>query len=203
MFDDALRPIKDRFLVPVSRSVGLQVSPTAMTLLSLATGLVSAALLLQQRYGSALAAWLVSRLLDGLDGTIARVHARQSDFGAYLDILCDFVVYLAVPIALVLGRGATTSTLLALVFLLASFYLNAASWMYLAAILEKRRVGASVRGEQTSVSMPDGLIGGSETIAFYSAFILLPQHLVALYGLMAALVVFTAAQRLVWAWRRL
>lgn len=199
MLDYALRPLKDRVLIPVARPVGLRISPTTVTLLALATGLLAAGLLLTRQYGLALALWLTSRMLDGLDGTIARTHARQSDFGGYLDILCDFVVYAAIPAALVLGRPLTPAPLIALALLLATFYVNAASWMYLAAILEKRSAGAGARGEQTTISMPAGLVGGTETIAFYCAFILLPAHTVLLFGTLAALVGASVLQRLFWA----
>ncbi len=203
MLDRALRPTKDRILVPVSRSVGLHMSPTAVTLLALATGLLAAALLFQGRYGEAMAAWVGSRILDGLDGTIARTHQSVSDFGGYLDLLCDFVVYAAIPTALVLGRPLETAPMVALLALLAAFYVNAASWMVLAAILEKRAVGAAARMEQTSVTMPSALIEGSETIAFYSAFILLPEQTVPLFVTMAVLVAVSSGQRVVWAWRNL
>lgn len=36
----------------------------------------------------------------GIDGLVARVSGQQTDFGGYLDILCDFVVYAAIPIGL-------------------------------------------------------------------------------------------------------
>ncbi|MBW3627955.1 MAG: CDP-alcohol phosphatidyltransferase family protein [Gemmatimonadetes bacterium] len=203
MLDHALRPIKDRVLDPVARPLGLRVSPSAVTILALATGLLAAAALATQRYGLALAAWLCSRVLDGLDGALARKQGRQSDWGGYLDILADFFVYAAVPTALVLGRPLDSPPLIALSLLLAAFYMNAASWMYLAAILEKRSAGAAARGEQTTVSMPDGVVGGTETIVFYCAFILLPQHVVPLFGAMAALVGVSVLQRLLWAARHL
>ena len=59
--------------------------------------------------------------------------------------------------------------------LVASFYVNAASWMYLAALLEQRNDGAAARGETTAVTMPPGLIGGAETVAFYAAFLALAR----------------------------
>jgi hypothetical protein len=51
--------------------------------------------------------------------------------------------------------------------------------------------------------MPAGLIGGTETIIFYSLFLLWPLYLVPLYLLMAGLVLVTVGQRLVWASRHL
>jgi hypothetical protein len=80
---------------------------------------------------------------------------------------------------------------------------NAASWMYLAAILERRGAGAAARGELTTITMPRGLVGGTETVVFYALFLALPRTLVPLFILMTALVLVTVMQRLVWAVRRL
>ena len=36
---------------------------------------------------------IFNRIFDGLDGALARVQKKNSDFGGFIDILCDFVVY--------------------------------------------------------------------------------------------------------------
>lgn len=197
MFDEWLRVYKDRLLAGVAGRLG-RVSPNQVTILAFLVGAGAVAAIADGRRGLALALWLLNRLLDGLDGTLARLHGRSSDFGAYLDILLDFAVYAAVPVALVLAAPAPGATFAALV-LMASFYLNAASWMYLAALLERRgeHVGA------TRVVMPAGLVGGTETILLYSAAILLPRQLGAICWLMAGLVFAGVIQRLLWARRRL
>ena len=69
--------------------------------------------------------------------------------------------------------------------------------MYLAAILEKRKLAHSNR--LTTIAMPTGLIGGVETIIFYTAFMFFPSYLVWLFVLMGLLVLITIGQRLVWA----
>ena len=79
----------------------------------------------------------------------------------------------------------------------ASFYVNAAGWVCLAAILERRDAGARRRGELTSVTMPEGL-GGAETIVLFTAFFIWPQRIVPLFAGMSLLVVITVAQRMVW-----
>jgi phosphatidylglycerophosphate synthase len=144
----------------------------------------------------------LNRFLDGLDGSVARLHQRQSDLGGYLDILADFFVYAGYPIALVIGQPAVSSYL-GLALLLASFYINSASWLYLAAILEKRNHGIRTRKELTTITMPAGLIGGTETIVFYCLFIIFPTFLVPLFILMGGLVLLTTGQRIVWAIRHL
>lgn len=147
---------------------------------------------------TALGLWLLNRLLDGLDGLVAREHGRATAFGGYLDIMADFAVYAAVPIGLYLSRPGSGNAL-SLIVMLGSFYVNAASWMYLSAILEKRGAGAEARGEVTLVTMPPGLIGGTETILFYAAFLIWPDQMKELFTLMACLVLVGVGQRLWWA----
>jgi len=203
MLDPILRTLKDRALDGVARALGERVSPNACSLLSLAAGLLSVLAAFRQVYLIALGLWLLNRILDGLDGSLARVHGRQTDFGGYLDILFDFIVYAAVPAAIVLGMPRDDVAYLTLIALLGSYYLNAASWMYLSAILERRGRGAEARGEQTTVTMPQGLIGGSETIIAYVIWLLVPGHIAVLMSVMAALVGVTIIQRVVWASRNL
>jgi phosphatidylglycerophosphate synthase len=201
MLDNILRHFKDRLLDPLARPLA-RADPIVITLLALAIGLVGIGLVTQQYYGWGLACWLLNRFLDGLDGSVARVHRRQSDWGGYMDILGDYIVYAGFPVALVLGTPSAGGYL-SLAALLACFYLNPASWMYLAAILERRRHGAGVRGELTTITMPAGLIGGTETIIFYTLFLLWPVYLVPLYAIMSGLVLVTVGQRVVWAGRHL
>jgi ABC-type sulfate/molybdate transport systems ATPase subunit/phosphatidylglycerophosphate synthase len=202
VFDVLLRVLKDRLLEPLARLLGARVAPNAVTGAGLPRRAGAGAAAWRRAYGLALALWALNRLLDGLDGTLARVHGRQTDFGGYLDILLDFAVYTAVPTGLALGRPAAP-VLAACAVLLGSFFVNAASWMYLSAVLERRGAGAAASGERTTVTMPPGLVAGTETVVLYTLFLLLPGRLVELFALMGALVYVTVGQRLVWARRHL
>jgi phosphatidylglycerophosphate synthase len=202
VFDDLLRGVKDRLLAPFVRMLGSAFNPALVSLLALAAGGAAALLAAERNYAWALAGWLLNRVLDGLDGALARAQGRASDLGGYLDILCDFAVYALVPIGLVAG-SPTPAGWHALAWLLASFYLNAASWMYLAAVLERRNLRQPGSGSLTSITMPAGLVAGTETIVFYGLFLLFPAQLVPLFFLMAALVVVSVTQRAVWAARTL
>jgi phosphatidylglycerophosphate synthase len=204
MFDASLRRTKDRIGLPVAiRLKG--VSPNTISLAAFAVGILTTWLAFRGLFGWALAFWLVSRVLDGLDGLLARVHQKQSDFGGYLDILMDFAIYSALPIGIVLS-APSPDRYLALVFMLAAFYVNGASWMYLAAILEKR--GSQYVGDpaapptMTTVVMPSGLVGATETILAYCAFLIWPDHTALLFSIFGGMVVFTTFQRLVWAWNK-
>jgi phosphatidylglycerophosphate synthase len=199
MFDDQLRLRKEKIFMPLTRPLRL-LPPWALTLVAFVMGLATAVALAGQHYTLGLILWFLNRLFDGLDGTLARRQKTQSDFGGYLDILLDFVVYAAVPLGLVLGRPSSPAYI-SLAILLSSFYINAASWMHLAAILEKRQ--RSQGDGLTSITMPAGLIGGAETIVFYLLFMLFPNYFIWLFNLMSVLVAFTVGQRLIWAYRRL
>jgi phosphatidylglycerophosphate synthase len=202
VLDPRLRPLKDRLLRPVASTIGGRVAPAGVTLLGLAAGIGAAVFSWRRAYAAALVCWLLNRVLDGLDGVLARVQRRTTDRGGYLDLLADFLVYALVPIGLAAGRAEPGITAAAL-WLLASFYVNAMTWLYLAAVLERRGRGAAARGEQTAIAMPESVVGGTETILFYAAFLVFPEHLRVLFLAMAALTALGAAHRSLRAWRSL
>ena len=100
-------------------------SAHAVTIVGLAIGLLAVPLLAGGHYGWALVVILLNRLIDGLDGAIAR-RGSPSLFGGYLDIVCDMAFYAAVPFGFALARPANA---LWAALLLASFVCTAASFL--------------------------------------------------------------------------
>ncbi len=199
-FDDQLRELKERVLIPPADTIGKFVHPNTVSLIGFCLGVAAGGAVLAGQMAVGVVLWALNRIIDGLDGTIARRTGRQTDFGGYLDILLDFAVYAWVPLAFAI-QADSRNVFLALGFLLGSFYLNAGSWIMLAAILERRNLYTTV--EQTTVIMPSGLIEGAETIAFFTAFFIWPGQLVVIFTLMGVLVLYTVMQRLIWAYRHL
>ncbi|MEP7187551.1 MAG: CDP-alcohol phosphatidyltransferase family protein [Roseiflexaceae bacterium] len=202
MVDKLLRIPKEQALTPVAMHLLRRIRPTTITLFAFSVGGAAALAIWQGYYLLGLVLWLLNRVLDGLDGTLARITDQQSDFGGYLDILLDTVMYAIIPTALAFSVDTPHANQV-LILLLISFYVNGASWMYVAALLEKRRAGATASGELTTITMPSGLIEGTETIAFFVLFILFPNAIVALFIVMALLTFATIGQRLIWAARAL
>ena len=202
MIDHALRRRKEMVLTPIARAVPGGVHPTAFTAVALVPGLGAAIAAGAGAPALALGLWLVNRLLDGLDGTLARRSGRQSELGAYADILADVIVYAAIPLGIAAGQDDRAAWIAAGA-LLASFYVNAISWSYLSALLERRGAGARSRGELTAVAMPSGLIEGAETVVLLGLALAVPAWSVAVMWVMAAGVAISIAQRAVWAARRL
>ena len=183
-----------------------------MTLAALGIGLAAALAAALGAFPAALALWLLNRLLDGLDGEVARQLGRADDRGGYLDLLVDLTVYAAVPIGAAVGAaglpGAAESPANAWIWplvaaLLATYYVNLGSYAFLAALMEKRGRGAAARGETTSLVMPAGLVEGFETVVLVSAMLAFPDQLPLWLGLTAVLVAITAGQRAWWATRTL
>jgi phosphatidylglycerophosphate synthase len=199
VFDHLLRGLKDRLLAPLATLLR-GVAPNVLTLVAFILGIAAAVAAWQAAWIPGLLLWLANRTVDGLDGTVARLTDRQTDFGGYLDILLDFVVYAAIPIGFAL-QSAQRDVLIWAAILEAAFFVNACSWMYLSAVLEKRASGARATGELTTVTMPPALIAGFETVVFFSLFFLMPQNVPTLFGVMTLLVSVNIVQRLVWARR--
>src|SRR5690606_21202494 len=122
----------------------------------------------------------------------------KSDFGGYLDIVCDFVFYAAVPLAFVLTDPATNGA--AGAFLLFSFYVNAATFLGYAVLAEKRGMETRGRGEK-SLYFTAGLMEGTETILAFLVVVLWPSFFVPVAWAFGALCLLTATARLVLAAR--
>lgn len=198
MLDLRLRPLKERILEPIAARLGRRVSANALTGFALVVTLGAAVLAATGQPIAAVTAWLVGRLLDGLDGPVARHRGAASDFGGYLDMVADTIGYAAVPIGVAFGVDER-SAWIAVSVLLGAFFINTISWSYLSAVLEKKGAGASATGEMTTITMPPALVEGTETIVLFSLFIAFPQWSTWLFAVMSALVAVNVGQRVAWA----
>ena len=161
-----------------------------VTLVGLVAALAMAGAIAADHLWLALALLVISRAADGLDGAVAR-HTRLSDFGGLLDIVCDFAFYAAVPVGFALANAVNST---AAVLLIASFYLNAASFLGFAALAAKRGMETTVRGPK-SLYFTTGLAEGTETIAVFVAMMLWPAGFGLLAGGFAALCLVTCIAR--------
>ncbi|MGH6952513.1 MAG: CDP-alcohol phosphatidyltransferase family protein [Vitreimonas sp.] len=168
-------------------------SPHAATLLGLMVGLSAVPLLAGAHYDWALLAILLNRLIDGLDGAIAR-HIGPSPFGGYLDIVCDMVFYAAIPFGFALADPANA---LWAALLLASFVCTAASFLGRAVLAAQRGENDDGARGAKSFFFAAGLIEGTETILAFVLFCLFPLDFPWLAAVFAGLCFFTTALRLV------
>jgi phosphatidylglycerophosphate synthase len=200
MLDSIARPLKNRLLHPIASRLAARIHPGSITLASALFGVLAAVAVGEGRFDLGLLGWTLNRILDGLDGAVARAGSRQSDFGGYIDIIADFIVYAALPIGVAI-HFATAASWLATSVMLATFYVNSASWMYLSALLEKRSAGVRETNEETSITMPDALVGGTETLLIYTSFLAFPAFAPRIFWLTSILTALSILQRMVWALR--
>ncbi len=73
------------------------VIPNVITLLALVSGLTSVRFALREDWDMAVSAIIFAGVLDGLDGTVARLLKSTSRFGAELDSLSDNVAFGVAP----------------------------------------------------------------------------------------------------------
>lgn len=172
------------------------VSANVLTLGGLAVGLLSVPLLAAGHYKTALVAILLNRLLDGLDGAVAR-RGRPSAFGGYLDIFCDMVFYAAVPVGFALAQP--TNAVWAAI-LLASFVCTCASFLGRAVLAAQRGEPDEGRRGTKSFFHAAGLMEGTETILAFVVFCLLPGAFAWLAGVVAFLCFWTAGARVLESW---
>lgn len=207
MLDNMTRPIKETLLEPAARALGSLLSPNWISFISFAFGLGSALFVTLNNLALALAFWALNRILDGLDGVVARATGRQTDFGGYLDLMYDLCIYIAIPLAFIhrdLRYSAGTPAIYwAGLVLFGSFYVNLGSWSLLSALLEKRQRNGGAGAKLTSLEMPWGIIEGTETVIMYSLFYLLPAYTVILFAVFAALTLLGSLVRVGWAFRHL
>ena len=172
------------------------ISADAVTLAGLVPGLAAALMIVLELDGAALVLFGLNRFLDGLDGAIAR-STRRTDRGGFLDIVLDFAIYGAIPLAFAL-RDSGAFALPAAV-LLFSFYVNGASFLAFAAVAAKRGMSSDIRGIK-SIYFTAGFMEGTETILFFAAMILLPWYFPVLAYAFAGLTVMSALARITLAW---
>ena len=191
-------------LAPLLKALGRRlvqagVGANSLTVTGFMLGLAAALAIALQAHAAGLLLLLLSRLLDGLDGTVARM-TRPTDAGGFLDIALDFVFYASIPLAFAVADPAANA--LAAAVLLASFIGTGSSFLAFAALAEKRGLtGTALPGK--SFYFLGGLTEATETIAVFAAMCLWPQHFAWLAYGFAALCALTTALRIGWGFARL
>lgn len=96
-----MKPSSDRQARPGGRLKRVlhvrNLAPNIITTLALCAGMTAIRFALQDRFDLAVIAIILAGVLDGLDGTIARLLKATSRFGAELDSLSDVVAFGLAP----------------------------------------------------------------------------------------------------------
>lgn len=166
MLDGALRKLSDPVFDVIARYLAKTgLSANAITLAAGVIGLAVLIPLTMQNYLWALAVILINRLLDTLDGAVARRNGI-TDLGGFFDVVEDFIFFGAVVLGFALADPDANA--LAAAWLLFSFMGAEASFLGYAALAEKRQFHHESQGRK-SIFFLGGLVEDVETVV---AFIL-------------------------------
>lgn len=190
MIDAALLPLQRRVLrAPARRLAALGVTADQITLAGFVIGALSLPALAFGLHGLALVLIGLNRIMDGLDGAVARLTG-PTDRGAFLDIALDFVFYALVPLGFALSDPAQNA--LPAAVLIAAFVGTGSSFLAFATIAAKRSLRADAYPSK-GIYYLSGLTEGAETITLFVAMCLLPDLFsVFAYGFAAACAITTA-----------
>ncbi len=189
MFDARVR----RLLAPGLDSVGARLSdggvpPLALTIGGWLAGVAACGAAATSSWNLALGLWILNRVLDGLDGPVAR-RRGQTELGGFLDLLADFSIYAGFVVAVAIARPEAQ---VACLVLLTTYYLSGTAFLALSSLVKE---GSRRWDDGRSLRFVGGLAEGTETVVVYVLFCLLPGHATQIAWVFSALVAITALQR--------
>ncbi len=165
---------------------------TQLTVIGAVVGLLAATAIMLDALITAAILFGSNRLLDGLDGALARVQG-PTEQGAFLDITCDFLVYSAIPLAFAIRDP---NVALAAAFLLFSFVGTGSSFLAFSIFATRHRLQNQALKEK-SIYYLQGLTEGFETAVVLLLMCLIPDWFEWLAWVFGMLCLVTTASRII------
>ena len=198
MFDKAVQSIlKPAFTLTARVAIKAGLSANNVSVAGFFIGLAAAFLIANQTYVLGAILILLSRIFDGIDGTVARL-TQTTDQGGFLDISLDFLFYAAIPLAFAFANPAVNA--LPAATLLAAFIGTGSTFLAFAAFAEKRGMHSSNLPDKSFYFL-GGLTEATETIAVFIAMCVWPVYFAELAYGFAALCCITIATRIYWGYQ--
>jgi phosphatidylglycerophosphate synthase len=113
--DGIFARINRKISIPISRQIiRLPITPNLVSLFTLGVGLVAGVFFARGGYwsmltGAVLSVW--ASILDGCDGEVARLRLMETDFGCWLETVCDWLYYLFIFGGMAVGLTKTLEPL--------------------------------------------------------------------------------------------
>ncbi len=196
MFDPHVRSWIDPTLNYIGKKVASYgISANVITIAGFVIGVMAMLLVALGQYSLAAVMFSLNRLLDGIDGAVAR-HTQLTDFGGFLDIVCDFIVYSGIVFAF---GWANPEHLFYASFLIFSFIGPISSFLAYAILATKNQMNCMRRGKKSFYHL-GGICEGTETAFVLLLICLMPDlfnPICLMYGILCWL---TTIGRIYCAW---
>jgi phosphatidylglycerophosphate synthase len=192
MLDKLVTPVIQPLLMPLVKLAHKHgITADNITVSGFLIGLLAVPFIVFEYWYAAMIAIILNRLLDGLDGELARYAKQNSSAGGFLDITLDFLFYAAIPLGFIVVNPEQNA--IAGSILLAAFIGTGSSFLAFAIAAEKFKL-EKPQFKYKSFYYLNGLTEGTETIALFIAFCIWPQHfslLAILFSLACGMTIFT------------
>ncbi len=199
MLDSVIRPFINPSLDKAAEKIDeYNISANLITLLAFGIGLVGCFFVGIQSYLFGLIFILLSRVLAGVDGALAR-RQGATDFGAYLNIVCDLIFYAAFVMFFVMSLPMH---LLGGLFLLFSYIGINATYLAYGIVVTKRGAMPPVDNEGSLFNAAT-LVENTEIVLFMIAACLFPHAFSALAFLFGLACWVAVIGRTLQAWNQL
>ena len=143
-----------------------------ITLINIPLTIIIFLCILLQLYIAATILIVVNRVLDGLDGAVARHSSTSSSSGGFIDIMVDYLLYIAVPLAH--GWVNPSDNMYATTFILSAYVLSGVCFMATSSTAQTLGI-KSLSFPQKKLYYPINLIEGFETIIYFIIVTLFPK----------------------------
>jgi phosphatidylglycerophosphate synthase len=198
MFDRQLlalsKPLVDRIAATLARRGN---TADEISITGFGFGMIAIIMISSGHVLGAIAPLLINRLLDGVDGALARM-SEPTDRGAFLDITLDFLFYAGVPLAFAFYDRANNA--LPAAVLLAAFIGTGVTFLAFAIMAEKRGEKSAAYPSKAFYYL-GGLAEGFETVVCFVAMCLFPAHFALIAYIYAAMCCVTTFTRMVAGWK--
>ena len=112
--DGIFARLNRRISIPISRQlIKFPISANMVSIFTLGVGIESAAFFALRGYWHTVLGALLclfASILDGCDGEVARLKLLESDFGCWLETVCDYVFYFFLLIGMTIGQWRTSGS---------------------------------------------------------------------------------------------
>ena len=169
-----------------------KIKPDQVTLAGFGLGMLAFFAVWMNAYRTGLVLILLNRIMDGLDGALAR-QTVKTDAGGFLDICLDFIFYSGVVAGFALARPQHNAVFA--VILLLSFMGTGTSFLAFAALAQKHDLKSVIYPHKAMYYM-GGLTEGTETLVFFVLVCLFPASFPLFAGVFSFLCLVTTVTRI-------
>ncbi len=174
MLDSIVTPFIKPLLKPIVEGLNRKgITPNQVTIIGFVVGLFAVPMIVLHWWWAALFFIAMNRIMDGIDGELARFQQSSSTAGGFLDICLDFLFYAAIPLAF--GLANPEQWAIPALVLIVTFIGTGSSFLAFAIAAEKYQIDRP-QFKNKSFYYMQGLAEGTETIAVFIAFCIWPEH---------------------------